>query len=71
MIMEYSLLFQSFMVFYLLEIVVVAVFVWMLKREYQVEDQEQAARTAGPTGPSASDLIMMRQKMRELERQQG
>jgi hypothetical protein len=69
--MEYSLLFQSFMVFYLLEIIVVAVFVWMLKREYQVEDQEQAVREDGLAGPSPAQIMAMHKMRKELERQQG
>jgi hypothetical protein len=68
--MEYTLLFQAFMVFYLLEIVFIAVFVYMMSREYDLEEQQQATELARNTGPSASDLIMMRQKMRELQRQQ-
>ena len=68
--MEYTLLFQAFMIFYLLEIVFIAVFVYMMSREYDLEEQQQATELAKNTGPSASDLIMMRQKMRELQRQQ-
>ena len=68
--MEYTLLFQAFMVFYLLEIVFIAVFVYMMSREYDLEEQQQATELARNTGPSPSDLIMMRQKMRELQRQQ-
>jgi hypothetical protein len=68
--MEYTLLFQAFMVFYLLEIAFVAVFVYMMSREYDLEEQQQATELAKNTGPSPSDLIMMRQKMRELQRQQ-
>jgi hypothetical protein len=68
--MEYTLLFQAFMVFYLLEIVFIAVFVYMMSREYDLEEQQQATELVKNTGPSASDLIMMRQKMRELQRQQ-
>jgi hypothetical protein len=68
--MEYTLLFQAFMVFYLLEIVFIAVFVYMIGREYDLEEQQQATELAKNTGPSPSDLIMMRQKMRELQRQQ-
>ena len=70
MIMEYNLLFQAFMVFYLLEIAFIAVFVYMIGREYDLEEQQQATELTKNTGPSASDLIMMRQKMRELQRQQ-
>ena len=68
--MEYTLLFQAFMVFYLLEIAFIAVFVYMMSREYDLEEQQQATELARNTGPSPSDLIMMRQKMRELQRQQ-
>jgi hypothetical protein len=68
--MEYNLLFQAFMVFYLLEILILVTFAWMLTREYHIQDQEQAARATGPAGPSASDLIKMRAKVRELQRQQ-
>jgi len=68
--MEYTLLFQAFMVFYLLEIVCIAVFVYIMSREYDLEEQQQATELAKNTGPSPSDLIMMRQKMRELQRQQ-
>ena len=68
--MEYTLLFQAFMVFYLLEIVFIAVFVYTMSREYDLEEQQQATELAKNTGPSPSDLIMMRQKMRELQRQQ-
>ena len=68
--MEYTRLFQAFMVFYLLEIAFVAVFVYMIGREYDLEEQQQATELAKNTGPSPSDLIMMRQKMRELQRQQ-
>ena len=68
--MEYTLLFQAFMVFYLLEIVFIAVFVYTMSREYDLEEQQQATELAKNTGPSPSDLIMMRQKMQELQRQQ-
>jgi hypothetical protein len=66
---EYNLLFQAFMVFYLLEIAFVAVFVYMMSREYHIEEQQQAIELARNTGPSASDLIKMRAIARELERQ--
>jgi len=68
--MEYTLLFQAFMVFYLLEIVCIGVFVYIMSREYDLEEQQQATELAKNTEPSPSDLIMMRQKMRELQRQQ-
>ena len=58
------------MVFYLLEIVVVAVFVWMLKREYQVEEQQQE-RLSETSGPSPAQVMAMHKMRKELERQQG
>jgi hypothetical protein len=67
--MEYTLLFQAFMVFYLLEIAFVAVFVYMMSKEYQKEEQEYRVELTGKTGPSPSDLIKMRALARELERQ--
>ena len=67
--MEYNLLFQAFMVFYLLEIAFIAVFVFMMKEEYRLEEQQQATELARNTGPSASDLIKIRAKVRELQRQ--
>lgn len=69
MILEYTLLFQAFMVFYLLEIAFIGVFVYMMSREYDLEEQQQATELAKNTGPSASDLIKMRAKVRELQRQ--
>jgi len=68
--MEYTLLFQAFMVFYLLEIVFVAIFVHMMREEYRLEQQQQATALARNTGPAASDLIRMRAMARELQRQQ-
>ena len=67
--MEYNLLFQAFIVFYLLEIAFIAVFVYMMSKEYHIEEQQQAIELARNTGPSASDLIKMRALARELERQ--
>ena len=67
--MEYTLLFQAFMVFYLLEIAFIGVYVYMMSQEYHMEEQQQAIALARNTGPSASDLIKMRAKVRELQRQ--
>ena len=67
--MDFSLAFEAFMIFYLLEIIFLAVFVWTLSREYREEEQQQAAQAQGPRGPSPSDLIKMRAIARELQRQ--
>ena len=69
MIMNTSLLFEAFMIFYLLEVLFLAVLAWQLNREYQEEEQNQVARAASPSGPSASDLIKMRARVKELQRQ--
>lgn len=57
------------MVFYLLEIAFIGVYVYMMSQEYHMEEQQQAIALARNTGPSASDLIKMRAKVRELQRQ--
>lgn len=67
--MDLSLAFESFMVFYLLEILILAVFVWVLSREYQQEEQQKAVQLTRPQGPSASELIKMRAIAKELQRQ--
>jgi hypothetical protein len=41
----------------------------MMSQEYHMEEQQQAIALARNTGPSASDLIKMRAKVRELQRQ--
>jgi hypothetical protein len=41
----------------------------MMSQEYHMEEQQQATELARNTGPSASDLIKMRAKVRELQRQ--
>lgn len=69
MIMELSLAFEAFMVFYLLEVMFLAILAWQINKEYQVEEQRQQFQPAGQAGPSASDLIRMRQKVKELQRQ--
>lgn len=70
MIMDFSLAFEAFMVFYLIQVIFLAVFAWMLAREYQIEDQAQALQARAPTGPSPSEIIKMRAKVREIQRQQ-
>lgn len=56
--METSLLFESFMIFYLLEVLVlVSVGVWYYKEEKQ---KELKIPQPEKRGPSASELIKMR-----------
>lgn len=69
--MEFSTLFQAFLIFYLLEVLFLVIFAWMLTREYQEEEKIQAVKNAEPNGPSASEIIKMRALKKEIERQQG
>lgn len=67
--MEMSLLFESFMVFYLLEVLVlVSVFIWYYKEPkiITVVSNEGQKRS----GPTASELIKMRQLSTQLARGQ-
>lgn len=64
--METSLLFESFMVFYLLEVLVlVSVGVW-----YYKEEKEKQIKISQPEkrGPTASELIKMRQVVNQMKR---
>lgn len=69
MIMDFSLAFESFMIFYLLEVLFLGGYVWTLARDYREQEEQQAAQAQGPRGPSPSDLIKMRAIARELQRQ--
>jgi hypothetical protein len=64
--METSLLFESFMIFYLLEVLVlVSVGVWYYKEEKQ---QELKIPQPEKRGPTASELIKMRQVVNQMKR---
>jgi hypothetical protein len=64
--METSLLFESFMIFYLLEVLVlVSVGVWYYKEEKQ---QELKIPLPEKRGPTASELIKMRQVVNQMKR---
>ena len=67
--MEYTLLFQAFMVFYLLEIAFIAVFVYMMSREYHIEEKKQI-QLSETAGPSPAQVMAMHKMRKELERQQ-
>lgn len=67
--LPWSLAFEAFLVSYLLLILFLAIYAARAWRTIeQQEREEKQAATQG--GLSPSDLIMMRQKMRELERLQ-
>jgi hypothetical protein len=61
-----SILFESFMVFYLIEsLVLISVFIW-----YYKEPKQQEVKVVGEQKkePSASELIKMRNLQKQLER---
>ena len=65
-----STLFESFMVFYALEVLVLGVLAFNILREMKQEkldEQENESRRA--TGPSASDMIKMRALAKQMDRQ--
>lgn len=66
--MEITILFESFMVYYLIQIIVLAsAAYWYSKNEpenFTKEINEQKSE-----GPSASELIKMRSMVKQLERQ--
>lgn len=67
--MEMSLLFESFMIFYLLEVLfLVSICVWYYKEPKTITvTQSESQRSSGPT---ASELIKMRQLANQLNRGQ-
>ncbi len=67
--MEMSLLFGSFMIFYLLEVLLlVSIYVWYYKESKNITvTQSESQKSSGPT---ASELIKMRQLANQLNRGQ-
>jgi hypothetical protein len=65
--MEITVLFESFMVYYLMQVLVLAIAAyWYTKsepKELTIQMDKEAA------GPSASELIKMRSMVKQLERQ--
>ena len=67
--MEASLLFESFMVFYLLEVgVLISVFMWYYREAEMVETNTTVK--SEQQGPTASQMIKMRQLAAQMEREQ-
>jgi hypothetical protein len=66
--MEITVLFESFMVYYLLQVLVLAISAyWYTKSEPKELTIQMDKET--PAGPSASELIKMRSMVKQLERQ--
>jgi hypothetical protein len=67
--MEMSVLFESFMVGYLLAVMVyTAIAVWYLQQDQQEQQQQKDIRVA--SGPTAAQVMAMHKMRKELERQQ-
>jgi short subunit fatty acids transporter len=65
-----STLFESFMIFYLLEVIVLGVIAFQLLRDIKKETIEEEMRNNQESrGPSASDLIKMRALAKQMDRQ--
>jgi len=65
-----STLFESFMVFYALEVLVLGVLAFNILREMKQEKlDEQENESQRATGPSASDMIKMRALAKQMDRQ--
>jgi len=65
-----SILFEAFMVFYLLEILVLAFIAFNIIRESKMEVVEVSGDSNNKSkGPSPSDIIKMRAIAKEMERQ--
>lgn len=64
-----SLLFESFMIFYLLEVLLlVSIYIWYYKEPKNITVTQSESRKS--SGPTASELIKMRQLANQLNRGQ-
>ena len=65
-----STLFESFMIFYLLEVLVLSIIAFQMFREMKQEETEENIKTdQDKKSPSAADMIKMRALAKEMERQ--
>lgn len=68
--MTTSTLFESFMIFYLLEVIVLAAIAFNILKEIKEEElSEKYKQGSSDSGPTASDLIKMRALAKQMERQ--
>lgn len=68
--MTTSTLFESFMIFYLLEVIVLGAIAFNILKEMKEEELEENTKPPNDKkGPSASDMIKMRAVAKEMERQ--
>jgi hypothetical protein len=66
--MEITILFESFMVYYLMQVLVLVIAAYWYNKEKPITVTTEV-NTQKPTGTSASELIKMRSMVKELERQ--
>jgi len=67
--MEISLLFESFMVFYFLEMLVLsAVAVWYYQEDKKIQEKPQVIM---PKGPTAAQVMAMYKVAEKVKREQG
>lgn len=65
-----STLFESFMIFYCLEILVLGILAFQILKEMkQQESEEDTKDDQAKKGPSAAEMIKMRALAKEMERQ--
>lgn len=65
-----STLFESFMIFYLLEVLVLGILAFQIFKEMKHEElEEKIKEDQRASGPSASDMIKMRALAKQMDRQ--
>lgn len=64
-----STLFESFMVFYLLEVLILGFIGFNILREIKKEEVSSSGGETNASGPSPSDIIKMRAIAKEMQRQ--
>ena len=65
-----STLFESFMIFYLLEVLVLGIIAFQIFKEMKKEElEEKIKEDQRASGPSASDMIKMRALAKQMDRQ--
>ena len=65
-----STLFESFMIFYLLEVLVLGIIAFQIFKEMKKEElEEKIKEDQRASGPTASDMIKMRALAKQMDRQ--
>ena len=65
-----STLFESFMIFYLLEVLILGILAFQILRDMKQEEKEEKIKEdQRSSGPTASDMIKMRALAKQMDRQ--